>query len=187
MQSPFSLRTFSANRSNYETLGIALLLLAVVVVAIAISTEGTFSRTVNGIAGILWVVSAWFILSSLRTDTKFWSRLAQVSAMCLVLVIFVRPSDLALALTGFSAAGAIIAATTGQRGFAWATLLSALWLPVHLGTAVVKAVYRALNDQEAALRSDPPPTAAIVPFAMIVGAMFGAWLVQKFVLNRNRS
>lgn len=184
MQSPFSLRTFTAGRTSNEKLGTVLLLLAGVVVAVAIATEGAISRTVNGVAGILWIASAWMLLSSLRSDAKFWPRLAQVTGICLILVLFVRPSDLALALTGFSAAGAIIAATIGQRGFTWATLLPALWLPVHLGTAVVKALYRAATDQEAALRSDPPPTAAIVPFAMIVGAMLGAWVVRKFLLNR---
>jgi hypothetical protein len=171
-------------RSDSATLGTAILLLAGIVVAVAISTEGAISRTINGVAGVLWIISAWMLISSLRSDAKFWPRLAQVTGICLILVIFVRPSDLALALTGFSAAGAIIAATTGPRGFTWATLLPALWLPVHLGTAVVKAVYRSLTDQQATLRSDPPPTAAIVPFAMIVGAIFGAWLIRRFVLNR---
>jgi hypothetical protein len=184
MQSPIPAGTSIARRLNAEQTGIALLLVAGVVVAIAIATEGALSRAVNGIAGVLWILSAWFLVNALRSDLKFWPRLAQVTAICLVLVLVVRPGDLALALSGFSAAGAIVAATTGTRGFTWAVLLPALWLPVHLGTAVAKAAYRAIADQPAALRSDPPPTAAIVPFSMIVGAMIGAWLVRRYMLNR---
>lgn len=171
-------------RYGFAKIGTALLLLAGVVVAIAIATEGTFSRTVNGISGVLWFIGAAYLLSALRSDEKFWVRLAQVTVMCLILVIFIRPSELALALAGFSAAGAIIAGTIRSRGVTWATLLAALWLPLHLAMAVVKAAYRALRDQDAALRSDPPPTAAIVPLAMIVGAIIGAWLVQTYLLPR---
>jgi len=176
-----SIRERAANRAELGTL---ILLLAGVVVAVAISTDGAVSRAINGVAGILWVGSAWILLTALRGDSKFWVRLAQVTVMCLLLVIFLRPSDLAMAIAGFSFAGAIIGATAGARSFTWATLLPALWLPVHLGTAVVKAAYRALADKEATLRSDPPPTAALVPFAMIVAAMFGAWLVRSFILPR---
>ena len=184
MQSLFSFERPVSKRYTRESVASAILLLAGTVVAIAISTDGLVSRTVNGIAGMLWIFSAWMLLRLLRSDARFWPRLAQVSGLCLLLVIFVRPSDLAFALIGFSAAGAFIAATTGQRGLTWAALLPALWLPVHLATAVAKAVNRSLTGQEATLRSDPPPTAAVVPLAMIVGAMLGAWLVRKFLLER---
>lgn len=175
------IREQSPDRAPMATM---ILLLAGVVVAIAIATDGAVSRAFNGVAGILWVASAGMLLMSLRSDSKFWARLMQVALMCLVLAIVVRPSDLGLAIAGFSSAGAIIAATTGLRSFTWATLLPALWLPVHLGTAVVKAVYRELAGKEAALRSDPPPTAAIVPLVMIVAAMAGAWIVRSFILPR---
>lgn len=175
------IREQSTDRAQTAT---AILLLAGVAVAIAIATDGVVSRAFNGFAGVLWIFSAGVLLMSLRSDAKFWARLMQVALMCLVLVVVVRPSDLGMAIAGFSSAGAIIAATTGARSFTWATLLPALWLPVHLGTAVVKAAYRALADKDAALRSDPPPTAAIVPLVMIVAAMAGAWIVRSFVLPR---
>ena len=185
MQRPASLRDLMTDRADRIQLGTYMLLLAGLVVAIAIASDGAVSRAVNGVAGILWVASAWVLANALRRDDKFWTKLLGVTAICLVLVIFIRPSDLLMALAGFGIAGAIVAATTGSRGFVWATLLPALWLPVHLGTAVVKAVYRAITDQEATIRSDPPPTAAIVPFTMIVAAMFGAWLFQRIRTNRN--
>ncbi len=179
-----SLHRLVFDRTNRAQLGTYVLLLAGIVVAFAIATDGSISRTINGIAGIMWVGAAILLIGSLRNDQQFWVRLAQVAIICLLLVIVVRPSDLAFALAGFSSAGAIIAGTTGTRSFTWATLLPALWLPVHLGVAVVKAAYRAISDQDAALRSDPPPTAALVPFAMIVGAMIGAWLVRTYLLPR---
>ena len=186
MQRPASLRDLMTDRADRIQLGTYMLLLAGLVVAIAIASDGAVSRAVNGVAGILWVASAWVLANALRRDDKFWTKLLGVTAICLVLVIFIRPSDLLMALAGFGIAGAIVAAASGSRGFVWATLLPALWLPVHLGTAVVKAVYRAITDQEATIRSDPPPTAAIVPFTMIVAAMFGAWLFQRIRTNRNR-
>ncbi len=180
----FRQRTFGQH--SLAQIGIAVLLAAGVVVAIAISTDGVVSRTVNGIAGLLWIGAALVLLAELRDDPRFWPRLGQVALMCLILVIFIRPSDMAMALAGFSAAGAIIGNTIHQRSVLWAAMLAALWLPIHLGTAVVKAVYRSVMDEPASLRSDPPPTAAVVPLVMIASVLLAAWLVQYIRTERRR-
>ncbi|MGI8964210.1 MAG: hypothetical protein ACR2GI_06880, partial [Thermomicrobiales bacterium] len=57
-------------------------------------------------------------------------------------------------------------------------IVVALYLPFHIGAAVGKAVYRNIIGSEAAIRSDPPPTAAIVPIAMLLAALGGALIVR---------
>ena len=132
------------------------------------------------------MAAAVMLFTDLRDDPKFWPRLGQVALMCLILVVFIRPSDMAMALAGFSAAGAIIGNTIRQRSVIWAAMLAALWLPVHLGTAVVKAVYRSVMDEPATLRSDPPPTAAVVPLVMIASVILAAWIVQAIRYARQQ-
>jgi hypothetical protein len=53
-------------------------------------------------------------------------------------------------------------------------------LPEHLGVALVKAIVREIRNQPANVRTDPPPTAALVPLAMIVAAWGAAMLVERY-------
>lgn len=179
---PRRLAPLLASRSQTGT---ALLLAASLIVGIAIASPDPLSRVINGISGVLWIAAATLVVRALRNDAAFWRRLALVVALGMVLVLLVRPSDLLLAMLGFGAAGALIAALLGERGLAWATVLPALWLPEHLLTAVARALYRSARDLPASVRSEPPPTAALVPFAMVVSAIGAAWLVRR-LLGRSR-
>jgi hypothetical protein len=112
---------------------------------------------------------------------------AVVAVESLALVLLVKPSDLLWAAIGFAAGGAAIALLASGRQYDWALLLPALWLPVHLLVAISRALVRALTGGEAAVRSDPPPTAALVPCAMVLSALAGAWLVQRWRNRTNKS
>ena len=167
-----------------EQTGTLLLVAAGLVVAVAIAASGPISRGTNGVAGILWIVSAVMLISARRDESRFWSRLAIVAAICLGLVLFIKPSDLTWAIAGFGSAGLLIAFLFGEQGIGWAKVLPALWLPEHLGTAVGRAVYRSVRDLPTSVRTDPPPTAAFVPLAMILAAWGGAFIMERLRNHR---
>jgi hypothetical protein len=172
------------DRDWLEQAGTVLLVAAGVVVAIAIAASGPIARGTNGVAGILWITSAVMLVASRRGDPRFWSRLASVAAIGLGLVLYIKPSDLTWAIAGFGAAGLLIAYLFGEQGIGWAKVLPALWLPEHLATAVGRAVYRAVRDLPTSVRTDPPPTAAFVPLAMILAAWGGAVIVDRLRSRR---
>jgi len=177
------LKTRIRDRNWLEQTGTLLLIAAGLVVAVAIAASGSIARGTNGVAGILWIGSAVMLISARRDDPRFWTRLAIVAGIGLGLVLFIKPSDLAWAIVGFGSAGILIALLFGKQGIGWAKVLPALWLPEHLGTAVGRAIYRAFRDLPTSVRTDPPPTAAFVPLAMIFAAWGGAILVVRL---RNR-
>lgn len=164
--------------------GAELLLVAGVVVGAAIALDGPVSRGLNGIAGILWIVAAVTLLVEAKLRDEFRRLVGLSIVVCLVLVLAVRPSDLLWATLGFTVGGAIIALSVKTRPERAALLLPALWLPMHLFVAVVKAVVRAIGDEPARVRTDPPPTAALVPLAMIVAAYVGGWVVRWLQAER---
>jgi hypothetical protein len=120
---------------------------------------------------------------SLAHERNFVVMFCVVVGECLALVLLLKPSNLTWAIVGFAIGGAATAFLVSNRSYDWALLLPALWLPVHLLVAISRALVRALTGGETAVRSDPPPTAALVPFAMVVSALAGAWLVNRW---RNR-
>jgi hypothetical protein len=155
------------------------LIVASFIVAVAILIDGVAARSLNGLGGILWIGSAAWLIRDLRREGWSWAIFSVVAFECLILVLFVKPSNLTLAVIGFVVAGFSIAWLAKTRAYEWAVLLPAMWLPVHLFVAICRAVYRAITDGEAAIRSDPPPTAALVPFAMVVSAIAGEWLLDR--------
>jgi hypothetical protein len=175
----------SFRRTPRGQIGAPLLGVASALVGVAIEAPDPWSRIVNGISGVLWVTAAALLLLSLWDDPRFWSRLGIVVGIGMALVLVVRPSDLLLAVIGFGLGGAAMAWLAPERGTAWGLLLPALWLPEHLLTAVARAVYRAVRDLPASIRSEPPPTAALVPFAMVAAAWVGAFLALRLI-NRRR-
>ncbi|MCC6945865.1 MAG: hypothetical protein IT335_14895 [Thermomicrobiales bacterium] len=187
MQLPAPLRAHFVQGAQYEKTGSLLLVAASLLVGVAIASPDPFARAINGVSGVLWMVGAAFLVAALRQEPRFWMRLGLVAVVGMMLVLVVRPSDLLMATIGFGSAGGAIAAVTGARGFVWARLLAALWLPEHLLTAVVRAVYRAARDVPATLRSEPPPTAALVPFAMVAAAYAGGWLVARLREQRSQA
>ena len=178
------LRSRFHDRLWLEQAGTILLVAAGLVVAVAIAASGALARGTNGIAGILWISAAAMLIASQRGDRQFWSRLLIVAAVGLGLVLVVKPSDMAWAIAGFGLAGIAIGLMFNDRGVAWAKVLAALWLPEHLGTAAGKAIYRAVRDLPATVRTEPPPTTAFVPLAMILAAWFGALLIAQLRARR---
>jgi len=175
------------DRAWLERTGGWLLLAAGCIVGVAIAADGAVARGINGIAGITWFAAAAMLVASRRGRTEFWPRLLAVIAIGIVLVLLVKPSNLAWALIGFGIAGAAIAFLMPRDGLVWAKILPALWLPEHLGVAAVKAIVREIRDQPANVRTDPPPTAALVPLAMIVAAWGAAMLVERYRIRRLRA
>ncbi len=176
-------KTRIRDRIWLEQTGTLLLVAAGLVVAVAIAASGPIARGTNGVAGILWIASAVMLISARRDDSRFWSRLAIVAGIGLGLVLVIKPSDLTWAIAGFGVAGAIIALLFRDQGIGWAKVLPALWLPEHLATAIGRAVIRTVRDLPTSVRTDPPPTAAFVPLAMILAAWGGAIIVVRL---RNR-
>jgi hypothetical protein len=154
------------------------LIVASLIVAVAILADCAAAKTLNGIGGLLWIGSAVILVRSLKSNAHFATLFAVVFADCLLLVILVKPSNLVWALLGFGLGGMLIGLLTGAQALNWAPLLPALWLPTHLLVAISRAVIRSIEGSEATVRSDPPPTAALVPFAMVVASLVGAWFVE---------
>jgi hypothetical protein len=171
-------------RPTFSVRVTSALIAASLVVAVAILVGGSAARGINGIAGVLWIGAAVILIRSLAREPRSVVMFVLVGFECLALVLLVKPSNLLWAAIGFSVGGAAIELFASGRQYDWALLLPALWLPVHLLVAICRALVRALTGGEAAVRSDPPPTAALVPCAMVVSALAGAWLVQRW---RNRT
>ena len=157
-------------------LGAIGLLVAGLVVALAIVTDGAVSRGINGIGALCWMASLVALLLGVRDGTRWGTRLGLAALVTLVLSYGVEPTNIAKAVPGFAIGGAAIALVS-RRPVLWALMVPALWLPIHLLTAVVPAIIRAANGGEASVRTDPPPTAAVVPLLMIVSAGAAGWLV----------
>lgn len=156
-----------------------LLLAAGTLVGVAIVLDGAPSRAVNGVAGILWFICAAVLTGAVLQERRGVLVVAAAVAVAFVLVLQVKPSDLVWAAAGFVAGGAIVAAVARDHVERAALVLPALWLPIHLGVAIGRAIYRAVNDLPATVRADPPPTAALVPLTMVVAAYAGGFLVAE--------
>lgn len=172
-------------RSRYS--GIGLLVLASLVVAVAILTNGSVSRAVNGVGGILWLVALVLVWRAIHRGERWIASTAAALALTFGLVLFVKPSDLGLAMVGFGIAGALMGLLVRRQELLWAALIPALWLPVHLSVAISRAVMETASDQTASVRTDPPPTEAFVPFAMVVAAILGGVTVSVWRARRPTS
>lgn len=157
-------------------LGATGLIAAGVVVAVAIATDGTLSRGINGIGAMIWLASTALLVVGLREGSRWLSTLALALVVTVLLSFVVEPTNIATAVPGFAIGGAAVALIS-RRPVAWAFVVPALWLPVHLLTAVVPAIIRASTGGQASVRTDPPPTAAVVPLLMIVSAAVAGWLI----------
>ena len=158
---------------------------ASLIVGLAIATSGPLGKTVNGIGGILWIISA--VAFGLRLkSTPNWVRNASIAfALTLTLVLLVKPTDLIWAAIGFTIAGMLLSFFVSERRLEWAGLMAAIWLPTHLLVAIVRVIERSIRDLPASVRTDPPPTTALVPFAMVVCALLGSRIVEAIRAKRN--
>lgn len=161
------------------TIGIAGLALGAILVGLAIVMDSELGRGVNGIGGVLWFAStALLTLAAVRTRPPVW--IWAVLALVVVTVAFiVKPSAIVPAVIGFVPAGLLLGAAAPRSRLLWAALVPAWYLPAHIGTAVVKSAVNTMLGNEASLRTDPPPTAAIVPLVMVACAMFGGIIARR--------
>jgi hypothetical protein len=70
----------------------------------------------------------------------------------------------------------VVIFAAGDRTGAWALLVPAIYLPVHLLIGIGRAILR-----HGGVRTDPPPTAAIVPLAMLLAAAAAGALAATLV------
>jgi hypothetical protein len=160
--------------------GVPVLVLAAIVVGIAIGMDGDSRRFVNGIAGVLWLVGAFLIITRATASGVTWRQIGLVIAVILVLSWLIRPTDPIWAVIGFGWGGVVVGYAGRDLGSKLGAMLGALWLPAHLLIAVVRVGIRELRDQPAALRTDPPPTAVLVPLIMVLAAWIFAALAAEW-------
>jgi hypothetical protein len=160
-------------------LGAAGLALAALLVGVAILLGGGASRVVNPIGALLWVASGVLLAVSLPPAQRPAVGWLVAAASGLLLGAVVRPGNLLEAALGFAVAGAVIVLAAGDRVGAWALLAPAIYLPVHLLIGVGRAIVRG-----GVVRTDPPPTASIVPLVMILAAAAAGWLVASMLRRR---
>lgn len=170
--------------TGLERKATATLAAATVIVGASIVADGTMARALNGVAGLTWFSSsAMFIVEGRRRGSSplQWSGILALTAG---VAFVIRPADLVLALSGFVPAGFLAAAAVRRDPMLWAKMIPALYLPMHIGTAVLKAAGRSALGMESRIRTEPPPTAAIVPAVMLGAAVAGGWLATRFGRGR---
>jgi hypothetical protein len=96
-----------------------------------------------------------------------------------ILGALARPSGLIEVIVWFALAGAVVAFAAQDRVGAWALLVPAIYLPVHLLIGIGRAILR-----NGGVRTDPPPTAAIVPLAMLLAAAAAGALAAAVIRRR---
>jgi hypothetical protein len=173
--------------TKLERIATGTLAAAAVVVGASILAEGTLARGLNGVSGLTWFgSSAMFIMEGRRRGAPAvqWAGTLGLTA---AVAFLIRPSDLILATIGFGGAGLLIGFVVRRDHVFWAKMVPALYLPLHIGTAVLKAAGRNALGMESSIRTDPPPTAAIVPAVMLVAALAGGWLASKIRSRQNSS
>jgi hypothetical protein len=161
-----------------ERNGTVLLLAAIALVAGSIVTEGALSRGLNGLAGLAWFGAAAMLAWSAWRTSRRWHLWTLLISLTALVAFVVKPTDFLPAVIGFGLAGAAAAVAGGTRETLWAKLVVGLYLPLHIGTAMLKAGWRTATGAEASIRTEPPPTAALVPLAMFLAAAGGGWLVS---------
>lgn len=157
---------------------------ATVIVGASIIADGDLARGLNGVAGLTWFASsAMFIMEGRKRGVTAlqWSGIVALTA---AVAFVIKPSDLALAIAGFAPAGFVAARIMNTSPVFWAKVVPALYLPLHIGTAVLKAAGRSALGMESSIRTEPPPTAAMVPAVMLSAAIAGGWVASRFLRGR---
>ena len=158
-----------------------LLLLAGVVIALAILVGGPVARVLNGVGGLMWVAAAGWMLGALRRPRNRLAIGLTGLAGAVAMAVVVRPGTYPEAVVGFLLAGAAVALIANERSGIWALLAPALYFPLHIAVAIGRV---ALSDGTREVRTDPPPTEAFVPLAMIVAAAVAGVLVGRWNSRR---
>lgn len=161
-----------------EWRGTALLVSGAILVGASILAGGQLGRVLNGLSGVLWFGAAVLLVMAASDGRRHPRTWLVVIASTAVVAFFIRPGDLVPAAGGFLVAGVVVGWSAVDRPVFWAKLVPALYLPMHIGSAVARAIVRDLAGQEESIRTDPPPTAFMVPVVMVVGAMAGGLLAR---------
>jgi hypothetical protein len=156
------------------------LVLAAAIVGLAIVVGGTTARLLNPIGAVLWLASGVLLAVSLPSAQRRLLGWVAAIAGGLILGAIVRPSGLVEVVLWFALAGAVVVFAAGDRTGAWALLVPAIYLPVHLLIGIGRAILR-----NGGVRTDPPPTAAIVPLAMLLAAA-AAGALAAMIVRRGR-
>lgn len=170
--------------SALERRATATLAAATVIVGASIVADGDLARGLNGIAGVTWFASSAMFVIEGRKRGATALQWAGILALTAGVAFVIKPSDLALAVAGFAPAGFIAAAGIRSNPLFWAKVVPALYLPMHIGTAVIKAAGRAALGMESSIRTEPPPTAAVVPAVMLAAAALGGWAARRLLSRR---
>lgn len=169
---------------GYERVGTALLVGATGVVGVSIAASGDVGRVLNGIGGVAWFTSAGFMVAAARqSERRSWQWPGAI-ALTGTVAFVIKPTDATLAIAGFGAAGALMGLVAHDRPVLWAKLIPALYLPAHIGTALVKVAGRELLGLEASVRTQPPPIAFAVPAIMVAAAWGGGYLASALRKRR---
>ncbi len=156
------------------------LIVFAMIVGVAIALDGPVSKGLNALGGIGWLISTIVILRSFLSAHRRIATGATIAAVVLILATAVRPFDLVAAIVGFGAAGALVATVAVDKRIVSAALVPAMWLPVHLVIAIARSIAGGADR----VRTDPPPTAALVPLAMVLSAIAGAAAVEALYRRR---
>ena len=152
------------------------LILAAAIVGLAIIVGSATARVLNPIGAVLWLASGAFLVVSLPSVQREMLGWVAAIASGLILGALVRPSGLIEVGVWFMLAGAVVVFAAADRTGAWALLVPAIYLPVHLLIGIGRAILR-----NGGVRTDPPPTAAIVPLAMLLAAAAAGALAAAIV------
>jgi hypothetical protein len=175
-----------ARQSTLERIGTGALIAATVIVGASIVLGDAPGRVLNGAGGLTWFVSAALLAAEGRRRGASRSQWAAIVGLTAAVAFVIRPSDLVLASVGFGVAGLAAGLIAKQDVLLWAKLVPAFYLPMHIGTAVLKAAGRSVLGLESSIRTEPPPTAAIVPAVMVAAAIAGGWVAQRIRRSRSR-
>jgi hypothetical protein len=169
----------SRSDPNAWRMAAAGLIASAAIVGVAILVGGTFSRVLNPIGALLWVGSGVFLALTLpEAQRQVWGWIGSLAGG-FVLGAVVRPAGIGEALVAFAVAGAIVVLVAGDRSGGWALLVPAIYLPVHLLIGIGRAMLA-----NGGVRTDPPPTAAVVPLAMLLGASLAGLLAASLVRSQ---
>jgi hypothetical protein len=152
------------------------LILAAAIVGMAIVLGGTTAQMLNPVGAVLWLASAVLLAISLPSTQRPVPGWVAAIAGGVILGAVVRPGGLAEVIIWFALAGSVVVLVAKDRVGAWALLVPAIYLPVHLLIGIGRAILR-----NGGVRTDPPPTAAIVPLAMLLAAMLAGALAATLV------
>lgn len=155
------------------------LIVAAAIVGIAITAGGSTARTLNGIGAIVWIASGVVLVLTLPEVERKWLGWIAAAAAGILLGGVVRPGTVTEAVVSFAIAGGVVVLAAADRSGSWAFLVPAIYLPVHLSIGIGRALLR-----ESGMRTDPPPTSAILPLMMILSAAIAGSLVAAALRSR---